>query len=386
MKIAFVVPGFGPSFGSGISLGGLETLSQLSKITSLSIFTPARSEPQYSELLKLAKFYGINIQKVNVKNLLPFFSKNFFRGYPSPASLISLTDLSFLDSMEVVISIEPFSPLSYQLLKHARKKGIKHVVLSWENLTSNPLLNLPPYKFYLDSCKKNSNFLWAATNTTAECFRKKGYETEKIKVSYFGTNTDLYKKEDKQSENNILQILYFGRIEQNKGIHEIVKAFEIVSKKKKNIHLTICGDGISRDWLEERIKKNNAPITYLGFIPENQKPKIFSKADVFISPSKNRRRFGMKVWEEQFGFTFIEAMASGLPVISTSSGSIPEVLGRNNFLIEDVSVEEISKMLEKITSIPKYELVDLGRKNQDRAKNYFDSKKNSRKILEMLRQ
>jgi len=150
--------------------------------------------------------------------------------------------------------------------------------------------------------------------------------------------------------------------------------------------LTICGDGISRDWLEERIKQNNTPITYLGFIPENQKPKIFSKADVFISPSKNRRRFGMKVWEEQFGFTFIEAMASGLPVISTSSGSIPEVLGPNNFLIEKVSVEEISKILEKITSIPKYELVDLGRKNQDRAKNYFDSKKNSRKILEMLRQ
>lgn len=385
LKLAIVTPGVSPFFGSGIPLGAFDTLAEMSKFLKLSLYTLAESNEKFTRLAPLARTYGIDINKVDAENILPsFLTRPIIRGYPSPASLVSLRDVSFLRDADTVISLEPFSPLTHQLVGYCRKRGKKLITISFENLISTPLLRLPPYRFYTESYRKSGNLLWAATCRTADVYKMRGFSDNNIEVCYFGIDTDRYFRRQEHNHRNT-KLLYVGGLWAHKGIRELVEAFEIVSKRQKDVRMIICGDGPLRGWLESRIKNNRLSIDYLGAVPHSHLPAIYSEADIFISPSKAVFRFGMKIWEEQFGFTLVEAMASSLPIITSTSGSILEVIGNGNFLLPNVNVENLAKLIEHTISLSPAELHAIGEKNRARVCHHFDARVNANKILSMAK-
>ena len=68
--------------------------------------------------------------------------------------------------------------------------------------------------------------------------------------------------------------------------------------------------------LKDRAEKYKNKIVFTGFIPYNQVPDFLRLADIAVLPS---------MWEEPFGLTVVEALAAGLPLITTRSGGIPEI-------------------------------------------------------------
>ena len=119
-------------------------------------------------------------------------------------------------------------------------------------------------------------------------------------------------------------IVYSGRINQDKGVSELIDAMLRI-KKTSNIKLMIIGGSFfgntnNEDFfirsLKEKSKTLEERIVFTGFIPYEDVPYYLHLADIAVLPS---------MWDEPFGLTIAEALAAGLPLITTRSGGIPEI-------------------------------------------------------------
>lgn len=135
-------------------------------------------------------------------------------------------------------------------------------------------------------------------------------------------------------------VVYSGRLIKEKGIEELIDAF-IQLKDYPLIKLLILGGsfyGISQsnpflDTLKKKCETIKNQIVFTGFIPYEQLPNYLKVGDVAVVPS---------MWEEPFGLTCVEAMAAGLPLITTNSGGIPEICMNAAHVIDK---KEISNLL-----------------------------------------
>jgi len=118
-------------------------------------------------------------------------------------------------------------------------------------------------------------------------------------------------------------LVYNGRINNEKGISELIDAmFQI---RDTRIKLMILGSSFFDNTknedtfiqsLRSKATRIENKIVFTGFIPYNHVPDYLQLADIAVLPS---------MWEEPFGLTIVEAMATGLPLITTRSGGIPEI-------------------------------------------------------------
>ncbi len=119
-------------------------------------------------------------------------------------------------------------------------------------------------------------------------------------------------------------LIYSGRINQEKGIKELIAAMNKLTDYPQ-IKLLVIGssffgnatedDDFTKE-LRDRTKNIQNRIFFTGFILYNKVPAYLKLADLAIVPS---------MWDEAFGLTVLEAMATGLPLITTRSGGIPEI-------------------------------------------------------------
>lgn len=133
-------------------------------------------------------------------------------------------------------------------------------------------------------------------------------------------------------------VVYNGRINPEKGVSELIDAM-LLLKEKSNIKLMIIGSSFFDNAynkepfvlsLKEKAKTIKGNIIFTGFIPYDIVPQYLHIADIAVLPS---------MWDEPFGLTIVEALAAGLPLITTQSGGIPEIcegvatiVDRNNII------------------------------------------------------
>lgn len=145
-------------------------------------------------------------------------------------------------------------------------------------------------------------------------------------------------------DKNDMVALFSGRLVREKGIIETIQAFKRIAFAYPKLKLLIVGNYFyNSDMTSEELKviKNMAKdvetqIKFTGYIDYKDIPKIYALSDFAILPS---------MWEEPAGLTLIEAMASGLPIITTNSGGIPEyvseecafILPRDENLVENIA-------------------------------------------------
>ena len=146
----------------------------------------------------------------------------------------------------------------------------------------------------------------------------------------------LSQKECFRDENNIATdkfiFLFLGRIRQDKGVNELVRAFMKVKSCKENIQLLLVGNQEPTGLIFEDVKKNIADdndIKLIVFLPD---PRVaYAVADAVVLPS----------WREGFPLVMLEAGAMRLPVISADSiGLIDSVINEKTGLIVPVRSED----------------------------------------------
>lgn len=147
-------------------------------------------------------------------------------------------------------------------------------------------------------------------------------------------------------------IVYSGRINPEKGIRELIEAMNIITQPLKLLVLgsSFYGNANNEDPFLCELKKMAEPIKdriiFTGFIPYSDIPKYLNMADIAVLPS---------MWEEPFGLTMAEAQATGLPIITTRRGGIPEVVTEENAILLDVSdhfVDDLAAAILDLYSHP----------------------------------
>lgn len=145
-----------------------------------------------------------------------------------------------------------------------------------------------------------------------------------INLEAFSQKSNNITRQEFGLNNQDFVLIYSGRINPEKGIKELIEAMKMLADYPQ-IKLLIIGssffgnttgnDDFTKE-LRESVKDIQDKIHFTGYIPYQKVPSYLKLADLAVVPS---------MWDEAFGLTVLEAMAAGIPLITTRSGGIPEI-------------------------------------------------------------
>ncbi len=161
------------------------------------------------------------------------------------------------------------------------------------------------------------------------------------------------------------KILTVARLIERKGIKYLIEAVSDLKTRIPDLSLTIVGSGDLKSALEQQAKEEvkSESIRFLGEVPHNELPPIYSSHDIFILPSFN----------EGMSNALLEAMASGLPIITTLTGGTKELMNGNAVLIEKGSSRSIIEAVNSIIA-DEEKLKEMKQLSIERAKSFSWSK------------
>lgn len=175
-----------------------------------------------------------------------------------------------------------------------------------------------------------------------------GCDDQKIIVQHLGINIDEYPYKKRNVKNyDRIKILICASFREKKGIIYAIKAISKLSKLKKYIILNIIGDGELRTEIEILINKLNLSdcIKLLGIKNHKNTINEMYNSNIYLAPSVTAADGDT---EGGAPVSLIEALATGLPAISTYHADIPEVLmdGKSGFLVPERDVDALAERLE----------------------------------------
>lgn len=322
---------------------------------------------------------------VRIKKLLPDFVSGFFVRKPySPVSFVKLQNVEkALEDVEIIECAELYSFISYQCAKFAKATGKRLVVSVWETIATLPINHYFPFSHNVRTVQKHADVFLAHTWRAANYLKRMSVSDEKIKVIYPGVNVRKFHPSGRQG-NDTFRILFVGRFDKEKGLPILLNAFARLHAENSDTEL----------WIRAKKRTGEAraltyryaqryPIRFLGPVDYDKLPEIYGQCDVLCLPSLDRRKWGIKVWEEQFGFVLMEAMACGLPVVATDCGAIPEVIGTENLTVRQKSVDDLYFALRRVIEDEDFRK-RVSKLNRARAESLFDIEKQREKIGEIL--
>ena len=252
--------------------------------------------------------------------------------------LIGLENL--VSKGDILHTAETYTPYTHQAVQLRRANKIKKIVCTcWETIPHNneKFARLRQWK---NEAYQYVDIFHTPTERAKEALIIEGVDPKKIRVINYGVDLNHFKPPTKRYISSKPVVLTVARRVPEKGI-------DIWNKLKYEL-----GDSIEFKWIDS--------------LPYKEVIKEYQKADIFLLPSMTTA-----TWEEQYGMALIEAMACGIPIITTKTGAIPEVVGNAAILCEPEYNSMRSKLIELINSpglIKKYQKLSVARarSNYDR--------------------
>lgn len=214
----------------------------------------------------------------------------------------------------------------------------------------------------------------------------------KISLLYNCINTSLFRpipkrerlfsKSDFGIKENEPIVLFVGRLTWEKGIDLLLKSLRFLHES--NVHILIVGAkmmsleikdkyAMELDILAEKYKNR---VHFTGYIEHARLPEIYSLSDIAVLPS---------MWDEPAGLTMLEAMACGIPVITTRSGGIPEYVDDAAIVLDRTTdlPEKIAHNVDIILRNKKYS-ESLSKKGIERVRKCFSLDNYLERFVEIL--
>ncbi len=175
-------------------------------------------------------------------------------------------------------------------------------------------------------------------------------------------------------------IMFVGKLTSWKNPFTLLYASKILVEKGLSVKLILAGQGAQKLRLQKtaELLGLSGNTIFLNFIENTELNKYYRLADVFVMPSMTTI-----TWEDQFPFAIVEAMASGLPVVVTNSGGMPELIGDTGRIYPQGNYRELAGHLLEIFSDDKLREA-MAVKSRQRAEEMFDNRKNSLKIYSVF--
>lgn len=228
-----------------------------------------------------------------------------------------------LDSVEPdppvswVASLELCALVTGQATGLAQQLGARQAVLTWGNDARNPLYRLPPYRQALGRARGADLVVCLIEAARDHCLEL-GFAPEQLAVVLPPVDTERFHPPAAPVEEPVAA--FISPLATNKGIDRVLDAWPLVCAKVPDARLVIAGRGPLEGLVRERAAVD-ASIEFVGSLPGNGVAELLRRSAVFVTAPRPTR-----VWNEQFGLAYVEAMASGVPVVTTVCGTNHEAV------------------------------------------------------------
>lgn len=176
-----------------------------------------------------------------------------------------------------------------------------------------------------------------------------GCPPEKIHVTRMGIEPEKFNFQPRQAFQKPLRIVSVARLTEKKGLDVAVKASAILKQRGGQFQYTIIGNGDQDEMMRDFIAREGMEdcVSMPGFKPQEEIRRALSEADIFLLPSKTAADGDM----EGIPVALMEAMAVGLPVVSTFHSGIPELIENNvsGWLVDEDDPEALAETLLRLS-------------------------------------
>jgi len=274
-------------------------------------------------------------------------------------------DLQKKFSFDIVNFHQPFTALGVLASKAAR--GIPRVYtchsLSFEEFasrSSSPQSSKEWASYHLQIfarklaekvlLRKSNRIVVLSEYTREKILRKYGLLESKVEIIPGAVSLTRFSVSENKSAirrrlgiaENCIVLLTIRNLVPRMGLENLIMALQLVLEERKDILLTVGGEGPLAQKLQDMAKDAGVDnfIKFTGFIPEKELASYYQMADLFILPTKDLEGFGMVT---------VEALASGLPVLGTPVGGTKEILGLlgPEFLFADSTPASMAELILK---------------------------------------
>lgn len=310
---------------------------------------------------KKIKFFDIGISLHYQKDIKPkyysvflWFMKAFI--VQCKTSIILLRQRDDYDLVIFYMS-RPYNLLPILISKFLKKRTIQ--IITWSAPENNSMLNrIFMYQdriafSLLDRISPESKMLISNLDLDAYNYKISSEGARYVNTSIISKNCMKYEERDNM-------IGYIGRLQKDKGVKEFIDSIPIIVENCNRIKFLIGGDGDLYDWVKQETnqikRKYGCEIITTGWIPENEFMNYLCNLKFLILPTKHA---------EGLPTIVLEAMAAGVPIISTRMGAIPDVIidERTGFVLDDNSPEAIANKVLSVWDDPKINQIIINAKN-----------------------
>ncbi|HXM34565.1 MAG TPA: glycosyltransferase family 4 protein, partial [Pyrinomonadaceae bacterium] len=239
----------------------------------------------------------------------------------------------------------------------------------------------PPFNWLEQRAFRRIAAAYACSETVREVLRAKGFHKPASIITY-GVDTEAFRPATviRERSDKGLTIGFVGRMLPGKGLNVLAAALDKLGAQPWQ--LLVVGDGSERAGFEQRLASsgllNRAQFT--GAIRFDLVPEYFKQVDVLVIPTQTTKRI-----REQFGRVIVEAMACGIPVIGSTCGAIPEVIGDAGLVFPEGDADALARTLSQLFSNNALR-ERLARAGRERVEQHYSWKRVADQTYELFQQ
>lgn len=239
----------------------------------------------------------------------------------------------------VYVWAESYTVSGYQLARACQKRNIPYGTFTGQNLVKRYPF---PFSYFDRNALSRAKRIFPAGELVKRCMRKKGYAVPDGTVVGMHVDTERFQPADEAVKREAKRKLglsdapvvgFMGRFTLDKGCDVFMQAVDGLPREMPWNVLMLGGgvmEGEIRRWIEQRNLTDRAKVLQ---VPHAEVPGVLQAMDLVLCPSQTRPH-----WVEQFGRMLVEVMATGVPVVGSSSGEIPYVIGEAGLVVPERDV------------------------------------------------
>ena len=234
---------------------------------------------------------------------------------------------------------EPYNLATFLALRQARRVGARTCFFTWQNL---PRRYPPPFHHLERYVLRHADYALVGNQEAEAVLRWKGYQGPAALIPQFGVDPEIYRPLPGMAPPEPFVVGYAGRLVPGKGISLLLEA---LAGLQGDWRLRLAGSGPLRPALEAQAQELGVArrVSFEAHLPSPEMPRFYNQLHALVLPSLT-----MSNWKEQFGRVLIEAMACGVPVVGSSSGEIPQVIGEGGLVFPEGHVEALRVALQRL--------------------------------------